>query len=182
MNKCPSCGAETRPGDNFCLNCGSRLFPTASSSQQEPMTAGDATIAGPDNWGTPAPAPGGWSDSDDKTIAANTPEELPTLRADAGDAQPAADSIENPARLVVRTSQNSSSQEYLLDKNVMTIGRVPESNICFPEDKLVSRTHATIHYENGGYMIRDEGSANGTFVNSQEIPKMSDQALHDGDI
>jgi pSer/pThr/pTyr-binding forkhead associated (FHA) protein len=189
MNKCPSCGADTRPGDNFCLNCGSRLFPTASSSQQEPMIEGDATIPGPDNWGTPmdmattpAPAPGGWSDSDDKTIAANTSEELPTLRADAGAAQPAADTIENPARFVVRTSQNSSSQEYPLDKKVMTIGRVPESNICFPEDKLVSRTHATIRYENGGYMIRDEGSANGTFVNSQEMPKMSDQPLHDGDI
>jgi pSer/pThr/pTyr-binding forkhead associated (FHA) protein len=189
MNKCPSCGADTRPGDNFCLNCGSRLFPTASSSQQEPMIEGDATIPGPDNWGapmdlatTPAPAPGGWSDSDDKTIAANTPEELPTLRVDVGDAQPTADTIENPARFVVRTSQNSSSQEYPLDKKVMTIGRVPESDICFPEDKLVSRTHATIRYENGGYMIRDEGSANGTFVNSQEMPKMSDQALHDGDI
>jgi len=153
------------------------------------MIEGDATIPGPDNWGTPmdmattpAPAPGGWSDSDDKTIAANTPEELPTLRVDVGDAQPTADTIENPARFVVRTSQNSSSQEYPLDKKVMTIGRVPESAICFPEDKLVSRTHATIRYENRGYMIRDEGSANGTFVNSQEMPKMSDQALHDGDI
>jgi pSer/pThr/pTyr-binding forkhead associated (FHA) protein len=189
MNKCPSCGADIRPGDNFCLNCGNRLFPTASSSQQEPMVEGDATIPGPDNWGTPmgmattpAPAPGGWSDSDDKTIAANTSEELPTLRADAGDTQPAADTIENPARFVVRTPQNGSSQEYLLDKKVMTIGRVPESNICFPEDKLVSRTHASICYENGGYTIRDEGSANGTFVNSQELPRMTDQALHDGDI
>jgi pSer/pThr/pTyr-binding forkhead associated (FHA) protein len=182
MNKCPSCGADIRPGDNFCLNCGSRLFPMASSSQQEPMIEGDATIPGPDNWGTPAAAPGGWSDSDDKTIAANTPEELPTLRADAGDAQPIADTIENPARFVVRTSQNSSSQEYPLDKHVMTIGRVPESDICFPEDKLVSRTHATIRYESGGYIIRDEGSANGTFVNSQEMPKMTDQVLHDGDI
>jgi len=53
MNKCPNCGADTRPGDNFCLNCGNRLFPAASSPQQEPMIGGDATIPGPDNWGTP---------------------------------------------------------------------------------------------------------------------------------
>src|SRR6266702_13298 len=167
MSKCPSCGADTRPGDNFCLNCGNRLFPAASSPQQEPMPGGDATIPGPDSWGTPmematrpAAAPGGWSESDDKTIAANAPEELPTLRADAGDTQAAPDTIENPARFVVRT---------------------PESNICFPEDKLVSRTHATVRYENGDYILRDEGSANGTFLNSQELPKMTDQGLRDGD-
>lgn len=189
MSKCPSCGADTRPGDNFCLNCGNRLFPAASSSQQEPMMGGDATIPGPDNWGTPmdlatipAAAPGGWSESDDKTIAANAPEELPTLRADAGDTQAALDTIENPARFVVRTPESSTSQEYLLDKKVMTIGRVPESDICFPEDKLVSRTHATVRYENGGYILRDDGSANGTFLNSQELPKMTDQGLRDGDI
>jgi pSer/pThr/pTyr-binding forkhead associated (FHA) protein len=189
MSKCPSCGADTRPGDNFCLNCGNRLFPAASSPQPEPMPGGDATIPGPDNWGTPmdmaaipAAAPGGWSESDDKTIAANTPEELPTLRADAGDARLVLDTIENPARFVVRTPESSASQEYLLDKKVMTIGRVPESDICFPEDKLVSRTHATVRYENGGYILRDEGSANGTFLNSQELPKMTDQGLRDGDI
>ncbi|TMC19989.1 MAG: zinc-ribbon domain-containing protein, partial [Chloroflexi bacterium] len=26
MDKCPYCGAETRPSDNFCLNCGNRLL------------------------------------------------------------------------------------------------------------------------------------------------------------
>jgi len=188
MNKCPSCGADTRPGDNFCLNCGNRLFPAASSSQQEPILGGDATIPGPDSWGMsmematrPAAAPDGWSESDDKTIAANAPEELPTLRTDAGDIHAAPDTIKNPARFVVRTPESSASQEYLLDKKVMTIGRVPESDISFPEDKLVSRTHATVRYENGGYILRDEGSANGTFLNSQELPKMTDQGLHDGD-
>jgi pSer/pThr/pTyr-binding forkhead associated (FHA) protein len=189
MNKCPTCGADTRPGDNFCLNCGNRLFPAASSLQQEPMPGGDATIPGPDSWGTPmematrpAAAPGGWSESDDKTIAANAPEELPTLRTDAGDIQAAPDTIENPAHFVVRTPESSTSQEYLLDKKAMTIGRVPESDICFPEDKLVSRTHATVRYENGDYILRDEGSANGTFLNSQELPKLTDQGLRDGDI
>jgi pSer/pThr/pTyr-binding forkhead associated (FHA) protein len=153
------------------------------------MAGGDATIPGPDSWGMPmdiatrpAAAPSGWSESDDKTIAANAPEELPTLRVDAGDIQTVPDTIENPAHFVVRTPESSTSQEYLLDKKAMTIGRVPESDICFPEDKLVSRTHATVRYENGGYIVRDEGSANGTFLNSQELPKMTDQGLRDGDI
>ena len=150
------------------------------------MIGGDATIPGPANWGTPmematipADAPGGWSVSDDKTIAADAPDELPTLRADAGSVLGA---IENPAHFVVRTSESGASQEYLLDKRIMTIGRVSESDICFPEDKLVSRTHATVRYENGGYILRDESSANGTLLNSQELPKMTDQGLRDGDI
>ncbi len=27
MDRCPNCGVETRPGDQFCLNCGNRLAP-----------------------------------------------------------------------------------------------------------------------------------------------------------
>jgi len=34
MDKCPYCNAETRPGDNFCLNCGNRLLPSTPSAQQ----------------------------------------------------------------------------------------------------------------------------------------------------
>ncbi len=187
MNKCPSCGAETRPGDNFCLTCGNRLFTTDSSPQQMPFMGGDATIAAQDNWGTPtnmatipASVPGSWSDNNDQTIA-STMSEAPTVRADAGDAQAATDKIENPARFVVHPPHSDAVQEYTLDKKVIVIGRVPESDICFPEDKLVSRTHATVRYENGDYVLRDEGSANGTFVNSQELAKMSDWVLHDGD-
>jgi len=100
------------------------------------MIRGDATIPGPDNWGTPmgmaiiqAAAPGGWSESDDKTIAADMPLEAPTLRADEDHTQAAADTIENPARFVVRTPESGASQEYLLDKKVITIGRVPESDL-----------------------------------------------------
>src|SRR6266702_1425840 len=31
MSICPNCGAETRPGDNFCLSCGYRLPPASNS-------------------------------------------------------------------------------------------------------------------------------------------------------
>lgn len=186
MNKCPSCGAETRPGDNFCLTCGNRLFTADSSPQQMPFMGGDATIAAQDNWGTPgdmatipASVPGSWSDHNDQTIA-GTMSEAPTIRADVGDAQPG-DTIENPARFVLHSPDSDAVQEYTLDKKVMAIGRTPESAICFPEDKLVSRTHATVRYENGDYILRDEGSANGTSVNSQELARMSDWVLHDGD-
>ena len=44
IDKCPYCDAETRPGDNFCLNCGNRLLPAALPYQQaQPIIGGDAT-------------------------------------------------------------------------------------------------------------------------------------------
>src|SRR5258708_12262406 len=71
MDKCPYCLAETRPGDNFCLNCGNPLVPPTpvAVAQQSQPGVSDATVAAPDNWeaalsggasspqGCPHPAP-----------------------------------------------------------------------------------------------------------------------------
>lgn len=47
-------------------------------------------------------------------------------------------------------------------------GRSPECN--FPlQDPEVSRRHATVYVSPRGLVVRDEGSANGTFVNGQRI-------------
>src|SRR5947209_4182097 len=65
MEKCPFCLAETRPGDNFCLNCGNRLVPgtPASASSQTQSGVGDATLAAPDDWAASIPVSGPtWSD------------------------------------------------------------------------------------------------------------------------
>jgi pSer/pThr/pTyr-binding forkhead associated (FHA) protein len=72
-------------------------------------------------------------------------------------------------------------QDYSLDKPEMIIGRAPNSDILLSKDKLTSRRHATIHYENGEYVLRDERSANGTFVNGQQLEEMTPRTLHDGD-
>lgn len=49
MERCPNCGVETRPGDQFCLNCGNRL----TGSQP----AGNQNQWGPPPGGMPAPSP-----------------------------------------------------------------------------------------------------------------------------
>jgi pSer/pThr/pTyr-binding forkhead associated (FHA) protein len=36
MERCPNCGVETRPGDQFCLNCGNRLTGSQPSAPQPP--------------------------------------------------------------------------------------------------------------------------------------------------
>ncbi len=89
--------------------------------------------------------------------------------------------IEEPGHLILRSDNNEVLNDYVLDKFEMSIGRAPSSDILLSKDKLTSRRHATILYENGQYSIRDEHSANGTFVNSQQLDESSVRALQNGD-
>ncbi|GCE11453.1 FHA domain-containing protein [Tengunoibacter tsumagoiensis] len=66
-------------------------------------------------------------------------------------------------------------------KESLSIGRSRESDI-FLEDLAVSRLHATIvNMGNGNYMLKDEGSANGTKVNGQLVNKFQTYQLQEGD-
>ena len=63
-------------------------------------------------------------------------------------------------------------------KDRLTIGRSRESDI-FLEDLAVSRLHTTVaRGDNGQYILRDENSANGTYVNGK---KVSEHILDEGD-
>jgi pSer/pThr/pTyr-binding forkhead associated (FHA) protein len=189
MDKCPFCGAETRPGDNFCLNCGNRLLsatPSASTPQQAQPMVGDSTLAAPDDWGAAIAPEGGtapasnWNDDSSATLAASS--DQATYRPDsAGAPQPSADGFEQPARFILRSENGDVLQEYPLDKPEIVIGRAPSSDILLSKDKLTSRRHATVRYENNHYFLRDERSANGTFVNGQQIEEGVPRILQDGD-
>lgn len=181
--KCPYCGAETRPGDNFCLNCGNRLLSTtpSSSSQQVPSAANDTTLATPDNWaasGTDATV----FEENAPTIADAGPDPSPyRTEVEVPTAQATLDKIEQPARFILRSDSGEIVQEYPLDKLEISIGRAPNSDILLSKDKLTSRRHATVHYEHGQYVLRDERSANGTFVNGQQIEEMVPLVLKNDD-
>ncbi len=70
---------------------------------------------------------------------------------------------------------------YEVSKNTLSIGRSRESDI-FLEDLAVSRLHASIiNLGNNNYALRDEGSANGTKVNGQPVPKYQPWPLQEGD-
>jgi pSer/pThr/pTyr-binding forkhead associated (FHA) protein len=189
MDKCPYCGAETRPGDNFCLNCGNRLLSATPSFQQAQPVIGDATIpASSDSWSAPAAvatgaatAGSGWNDSSDRT-AANTVTDTATAQdEDAATVQATMDKIEKPAHFIVRNDKGDVLQEYALEKHETVIGRAPASDILLSKDKLTSRRHAIVRYENGAYVLTDERSANGTFVNGQQLEELSPRVLKDGD-
>jgi pSer/pThr/pTyr-binding forkhead associated (FHA) protein len=74
---------------------------------------------------------------------------------------------ENTAMLVVRRGPNAGSR-FLLDQDVTTAGRHPDSDI-FLDDVTVSRRHAEFRREGGGFVVHDVGSLNGTYVNRQRI-------------
>ncbi len=73
------------------------------------------------------------------------------------------------AVLVVKRGPNAGTH-YLLDRDVVSAGRHPESEI-FLDDITVSRRHAEFRREGESYCVVDLGSLNGTYVNRQRIEK-----------
>ena len=80
------------------------------------------------------------------------------------------------ALLVVKRGPNAGSR-FLLDQPTTSAGRHPDSDI-FLDDVTVSRKHAVFVSAGDGYVVRDSGSLNGTYVNRERI---DEAALHTGD-
>ena len=80
------------------------------------------------------------------------------------------------AALVVRRGPNAGTR-FPLDKDVTTAGRGPDSEI-FLDDVTVSRRHAEVTRTGQGFLVRDVGSLNGTYVNRERI---EETLLADGD-
>ena len=73
------------------------------------------------------------------------------------------------AMLVVVRGPNAGSR-FLLDADVTTIGRHPDSDI-FLDDVTVSRRHAEFHLESGAVTVVDNGSLNGSYVNGERVER-----------
>ena len=72
----------------------------------------------------------------------------------------------------------SSPVRHSLDRIVTTIGRASECAIPV-KDRYLSRHHAEVLSTEGRWMLRDCGSANGTYLNGVRVEQ--DSALHGGD-
>lgn len=146
---CTRCGQENPDGARFCSNCGIAL---ARGGAEAP---GEST----------------------STISIGG-SELPEAEPD----EPLADSAAaevlpwGSALLVVKRGPNAGSR-FLLDSDLTTAGRHPESDI-FLDDVTVSRRHAEFYRHPRGFTVRDVGSLNGTYVNRERIEEAD---LNDGD-
>jgi pSer/pThr/pTyr-binding forkhead associated (FHA) protein len=162
MPFCTACGKQNPDDARFCSQCGTRLV-TPDPAQTVP----------------PAPsAVPGEADESTATISIGTGEKVETsdrqlnpVDAAAVDALPVGHAL-----LVVQRGPGSGSR-FLLDADVVTAGRHPDSEI-FLDDVTVSRRHAEFHRSGDAFTVSDVGSLNGTYVNRDRIDRVQ---LTDGD-
>jgi pSer/pThr/pTyr-binding forkhead associated (FHA) protein len=98
----------------------------------------------------------------DETTLAFTPEdeeEATSTLEDVG--------VKGPA-LVVRSGGGRAGETFVPSGERTTIGRSPECDI-FLDDVTVSRQHSLLIEKDGEFVIQDEGSLNGTFLNRRRI-------------
>ncbi|HET7387041.1 MAG TPA: FHA domain-containing protein [Nocardioidaceae bacterium] len=160
MPFCTECGHQNPDDAKFCSQCGHRL----------------ATGAGPETSGPDATTQG----ESTSTITFGAPskdaehrEERSLNPADAA----AVDALPPGSALLVVQRGPSAGSRFLLDTEVVTAGRHPDSEI-FLDDVTVSRRHAEFRRSDDGYRVADVGSLNGTYVNRDRIDEV---ALQGGD-
>ncbi|MCL2838082.1 MAG: FHA domain-containing protein [Oscillospiraceae bacterium] len=71
----------------------------------------------------------------------------------------------------VRETVGNLSDEYILDKDVVTIGRAGSNSKCDVQidDQFLSGEHLELTFDGRYWRARDLGSRNGTFVNDESI-------------
>src|SRR5437764_14321944 len=73
----------------------------------------------------------------------------------------------NQCKLVVVKGEHRG-REHVISSDVIRIGKV-EGNDVVLNDETVSRVHCEIIRDGKGYLLRDLGSTNGTFLDGAEI-------------
>ena len=79
------------------------------------------------------------------------------------------------------TSGALSGRRFQITKDGLLIGRDPAKCQVVLNEDTVSKEHAWIVPVDNGVVVIDRGSANGTFVNSTESPRVSKVGLQNGD-
>lgn len=79
--------------------------------------------------------------------------------------------------LLISTRGAVSGSRYLLDEDVVTVGRDAKADILL-DDSTVSRAHAIFRRTGVDFVISDAGSLNGTYVNRVRVDST---ILHNGD-
>ena len=167
MPFCTRCGNANQAGSRFCSHCGTALaesplpgdplVPEGAAERTSTMSLVSVEAA------AEAEVGGGGEETERIGLGPADREALAALPAGS-------------ALLVVRRGPNAGSR-FLLDSDVTTVGRSPDSDI-FLDDVTVSRRHAEFVRSAQGFLVRDVGSLNGTYVDRNLI---QEALLRDGD-
>ncbi len=71
-------------------------------------------------------------------------------------------------------------RELLVSKPVLTIGRAEGADLALFGDAMIEKLHARIYQQDGRYLIADNASTHGTFVNDQRVVEPT--LLRSGDL
>ena len=115
---------------------------------------------------TPTPPHGVQPTTKEKSLTPQrvTPTDSNTIRIKS------AQENELPLAWIVILNGPFAGQEYRLQK-ITDIGREKEHNEVAVDDRTISRQHARIRYEKGAFVIYDLASANGTFINGEQVSR-----------
>ncbi|MEV8038741.1 FHA domain-containing protein [Streptomyces sp. NPDC002742] len=147
---CTRCGNRNADNSRFCSNCGAPLRGGPERPSEQTSTI---SISGIEAY--------------DAEVTGQTASPMLSPEAQAAvDALPVGSAL-----LVVRRGPNSGSR-FLLDGELTTAGRHPQSDI-FLDDVTVSRRHVEFRrVADGSFTVADVGSLNGTYVNRERIDQV----------
>ncbi|WP_370430636.1 FHA domain-containing protein [Blastococcus sp. Marseille-P5729] len=142
---CKNCGAELTPDARFCAQCGA---PAGGGVDYSTLPSGETTRQF---------RPVGSEDSSDSGEHDAVEPETMSIEGLPADT----------ALLVVKRGPNAGSR-FLLDQQVTTAGRHPNSDI-FLDDVTVSRRHVEFRRAGQEFTVQDVGSLNGTYLNRELV-------------
>jgi hypothetical protein len=82
---------------------------------------------------------------------------------------------------IISYSLDNMGVDWRIYEGTNTIGRDPKNTITITKDPTISSEHVTILYRQGKFKIKDKMTANGTYINGQELEVEEAYDLNDGD-
>lgn len=133
----------------FCNSCGHRNPPSSSfcSSCGSPLDS-----------------------LDDRTLSIVAVDPLQDAPGDHDNVRVEMSSLPTDAAVLIVRSGPQAGERFVLDDPVTHLGRHPDSEIML-DDITVSRRHVAIERTAQGYVVTDEGSLNGTYINQERVDR-----------
>ena len=176
--RCPVCGERNGPGEPFCDHCGCNLLTEAPSAEPAPPTTAEpaepAGAAGAGPVRTACPHCGAAVPHAGNTFCVECLEEFPA----AGAAEPGGTVAPLRLRFVGGTVRLPVGATVVLGRASPSA----EVRALLEARDNVSRTHASVRADGQALLVRDEGSANGTFVNDRPVPRRTEVRMEPGDV
>jgi len=172
LDACPYCGApsttDTRGGSTFRAD--ETMIPETEKSTILP----DEEISLPGGESTVDFNAGDFDEGGDRTIIIDKPR-------DAMQQAPVTRPKRKLVGWLVSYTLDELGYDYRLYEGKNVIGKRPGLEVSVLQDPSVSGIHATILYRNNKFLLRDEFSTNGTYLNGKIVEQETPE-LQDGDI